>query len=145
MNKALIWFSGGTLILAYLVVAYVGFLHFQPFHEPDVVQPFPVLNENKTVERGGVLRYEAKLTKYSDVKVTNYKNIICKDGNLVTIADLNNTSKVPLGTHTVIGTQNIPHKTSLGECKLVFDVIYHVNQLKDVERTRETEWFTVTP
>lgn len=142
--KILYYFSTLTILLAFVLMGYVGYLMFKPFHEPVVVQPFQILNENKEVHRGEVLQYEAELEKFQDVIVTSYKNIVCKDGNLVTLANFSDT-RVPVGRHKVTGEQVIPHKTSLGECKLTIDVTYHVSRLKDVHRHRETDWFFVLP
>lgn len=131
-----------TLTLAFAVSGYIGWLFLEPFAEPEVVQPFPVLNEGHTVSRGDVLVYEIEFTKHQDVPVTSLKNIICADGNLVTLASTQ--TNAPVGQHKVIGEVTIPQKTSLGECYVSFETTYHVNKLKDVTRHRETEWFTVT-
>lgn len=132
-----------TIIICFLFVGHVSYLMFAPFDEPEIVQPFKVMNEDKTVQRGGTLHYEIILHKKQDVSVTSYQYIVCADGNLVTIANSEQHTRAPVGKHSMVGAQNVPHKTSLGECKLVVESTYHVTKLKDVNRTRETEWFTV--
>lgn len=140
--KFFYYYSMFTLTLAFAVSGYIGWLLFEPFQEPDVVQPFKVLNENKEVQRGGILYYEIEFRKYQEVPVSSTQNIICKDNNLVTLAPTH--TNAPLGSHKTVAEIVIPNKTSLGECYVAFENIYHVNKLKDVTRQRETEWFTVT-
>ena len=130
-----------VLLMAFLLMGYVTYLMFEPFHEPLVVEPFPVLNENKEVVRGELLYYTIQLTKYQDIPVSSFKSIVCADGNLVTLAFAQ--TSLPLGTHKLDTNVRIPEKTSLGECYLHFETTFHVNKLKDVHRERNTEVFYV--
>lgn len=131
-----------TFFLVITLIAYVAFLLFKPFQAPIVVLPFEVLNEDKTIARGEKLYFEAIIEKFSNPPSSFVSWIECKDGNLVTITNPE-LSPIPIGKHVVTGSQTIPHKTSLGECKLLIETTYHVTKLKDVVELRDTEWFTV--
>lgn len=141
--STLYYLSMLTLIIVFLFLGYVSVLLFTPFQEPIVVQPFEVLNEDKTVAKGETLYFEAIIEKFSNPPTRFTSWIECKDGNLVTITRPE-LSPIPIGKHVVTGSQTIPHKTSLGECKLFMESTYHVTKLKDVQATRVTEWFVVT-
>ena len=141
MSKAFQIFSWLVLASAMALIVWFSYLLLEPFDEPLVTEPFPVLNENKEVQRGGVLYYQIEFTKYQDVPVTSHKNIICADGNLVTLATTN--TDAPVGVHKVVGEITIPEKTSLGECYVQFKTTYHINQFKEEQRERTTEVFNV--
>lgn len=147
MNNKLYIFSLATLVFAFIVLGYFTFLLFQPFKEPIIyTHPFEVVNENKEVKRGEKLYYQVDFEKRQDVSVTSYNNIVCQDGNLVTLvpqSTIVQNTRAPVGRQLVTDFKIIPEKTSLGECKIEIEVVYHVNRLKDVHRHRETEWFTV--
>lgn len=140
--STLYYLSMLTLIIVFLFLGYVSVLLFTPFKEPIVVQPFEVLNEDKTVAKGDILYFEAVIEKFSNPPTDFISWIECKDGNLVTITNPD-LSPIPVGKHMVTGSQVIPQKTSIGQCKLLIESTYHVTKLKDVTATRETEWFTV--
>lgn len=141
MNKFLYYYSMMVITIAFLVVGYVAWLFIEPFNEPLVVEPYPILNENNEVARGKYVFYVIEFTKYEDMPVETNRNIICADGNLVTLAPIQ--TDAPVGYHKTVGEIAIPQKTSLGECFIQFKSTYHINKLRTEQRERRTDPFYV--
>lgn len=147
MGNKTYYFSLLSLLLSFAFVGYVALLLFEPFDEPILYEhPFPVLNENKTVERGEELHYRIHFQKRQAVAVTSYPYIICDDGTLVNLStkySLPTQSSLPVGEHTLMASQTIPENVTPGDCRLETRVVYEINKLKEVSRIRTTETFTV--
>lgn len=111
-----------------------------PVELPEIYnEPFPV--SPAIVAKGEVLTYTIEYNKTHMMQVDTHKNIICEDGNLVTMAPTHTAA--PTGTHRVDIDVTIPEKTSLGVCHIEITNTYHVNALRDENRTMQTQDFTV--
>ena len=133
-----------NIFLIIMVLGFVGgmgFLHY-PFKIIELVQPYRVLNENKEVFRGDRLIYEVEYTKFYDTPATIYRNIICDDDNLVTLAP--QKSNVPAGSHKIVRNDVvIPEKTSRSNCYLEVVLDYDWHKLRNIRYTFRTESFKV--
>jgi hypothetical protein len=129
----LVMFTALVSIITYLVY---------PVNIISVVQPYKVLNENKEVVRGEKLVYEVEYTKHTDTPAVIYRNVVCDDGNLVTLSPVD--SNVPRGEHKIVRSDVvIPGKTSLGMCKLSIVLDYEWSHIRDIRYNFETESFKV--
>ncbi len=79
--------------------------------------------------------------KYGTYPVVSNKNIICKDGNLVTLAS--GITNLPMGKHNYLVSFPVPMKTSLSKCYLEIINVYQVNSLREITKTWATEEFEV--
>jgi hypothetical protein len=123
------------------IFVFVLCLFIFPVKIIDVVQPYKIVS--KVVKRGGVLTYEVEYKKYTNSPAIVYRNIICEDGNLVTLAPIE--SNVPKGDHKLVRSDvMVPMKTSLGECRLDVTLDYHVNMFRHKIYNFESESFEVT-
>jgi len=123
----------------------VCWLFYQMFYQPqlDIIhnEPFPV--RPASVERGGVIQWEIEYTKTNDFPATIHRNIICEDGNLVTLAS--SVTNAPKGNHLkAINQLEVPLKTSLGVCYMELTADYEINNLRTVSRTYISQPFIVT-
>ena len=140
--QALYFLTALTLVTVFTLLGYLSYLLFKPFQPPLMIQPFQVINEDKTVKKGEKLYFTAEIEKYEEVPSSFNPRIECVDGNLVTITNIEQ-APVPVGRHSVTGSQMIPQKTSTGECQLIIAITYHVTKLKNVQVERVTEPFYV--
>lgn len=101
--------------------------------------PFPVFPDE--VRRGDKLHYEIEFTKYENIEVLTNKNIVCSDGNLVTLAPQD--TNAPLGYHKAIGTIIVPDKVSDSECWIEFNTTYQINPIRTEKRHFRTMSFNV--
>lgn len=141
MKKLPYYFSMGIIITAIIGLVYFFYLILYPFKTVDLVQPIKVLNENHEVQRGGDLILEIDYVKYGNYTVDSSKNIICDDGNLVTMA--NNTTNLPAGQQKFVVAFTIPQKISLANCYLQYTNVYKVNPLRNITKVWATETFRV--
>jgi hypothetical protein len=130
-----------VIIAAILGVVYFFYLVLYPFKTVDLKEPIQVLNANKEVARGGDLILEIEYVKYDSFPVTSNKNIICEDGNLVTMAS--NSTNLPKGEQKFVVTFTVPQKTSIGNCYLQYVNVYEVNPIRNITKVWTTETFKV--
>lgn len=135
------YFSMAVIITAILGLLYFFYLVLYPFKTVDLVQPMKVLNPNHTVQRGGELIIEVEYIKYGNYTVDSTKNIICEDGNLVTMAS--NTTNLPAGQQKFVVSFTVPAKTSLTSCYLQYTNVYKVNPIRNITKVWSTETFKV--
>lgn len=133
-------FAAGIMALNLISLMIVIGALLVPVELPEIYnEPFPV--SPKVVQRGEVLTYVIEYNKTEMMQVDTHKNIICNDGNLVTMAPTHTAA--PTGKHRVEVDVTIPEKTSLGVCHIEITNTYHVNALRDENRTMQTQEFTV--
>ena len=130
-----------TLMLFNLAgVVWIFWLLFAPVNLAEIHNiPFPVFPDE--VKRGDVLSYEIEFTKYENIEVNTNKNIVCADGNLVTLAP--QQTNAPLGYHKAIGSITIPEKVSDGECWIEFNTEYIINPIRTEKRHFRTQSFNI--
>lgn len=139
-NRILFYTSLVTIPLSFAFFFTIAYMLFFPATIPEVLNsPYPV--SPLEVKRGEEISYTIHYIKTVNMPVVGNRNIICADGNLVTLAPI--TTNAPLGENMAQGTITIPEKTSLGECYIDFNVSYDVNPLRTEHRNYRTETFTV--
>lgn len=122
------------------VLCVFGYMLFAPIQLTETLnEPFAVTPHE--VKHGETINFTVEMEKYRDYKVEINKNIICADGNLVTLAP--STSHAPTGKHTIPMTLVVPDKASLGECYVEFVNTYFINPFRTEQRVRVTEPFIV--
>lgn len=141
MNKLFYYLGMLSIFMLIGIIGFVMFLAFYPFKVVDVVSPYPVLNENKTVKRGTDVYYLVEYEKFMQVRAESTWFIVCQDGNLVTLAPT--YTNFPVGKKTVTRSMTVPMKTSLGKCKMVQTIEFKVNPLQTQTFNFESEEFTV--
>jgi hypothetical protein len=124
-------------LLLFVAVAY---LLYWPAPLPIVYnEPFPL--DKTEVKRGEEISYFVHLDKRTQYAATLNRNIICDDGNLVTLAS--QESNAPVGEQQIWVSITVPMKTSLGTCHLEMNNAYHINPLRTEYVSLETQDFTV--
>ena len=117
-----------------------GFLAFGPVNLADVKnEPFPV--RPYEVKRGETLEYFVHFEKFRTYDAISNRNIICDDGNLVTMSP--KPSSAPIGEHETWTSIVVPQKVSDGRCYLQMENTYYINPLRTEHRTLRTDYFFV--
>lgn len=133
-------FAEGMMLLNLAMLIGVAYMMFWPFPLTEVLnEPFPV--EPYEIQRGDTITVFVEFEKYRDYPVELNKNIICNDGNLVTLAP--STSQAPTGHHDISIEITIPQKVSDGTCHFEFRNTYHINPLRQETLIRESQDFVV--
>ena len=123
--------SGVLLLVALL---------FWPVHLPILYnEPFPVFPTE--VKRGETISYVMEYDKRQSFPVDIYKNIVCDDGNLVTLAP--KITNISIGRGKVTPTIVIPEKTSLGICHVEIEHVYKINPVRTAHQSFSTDNFDV--
>jgi hypothetical protein len=122
------------------ILGVVGYMLFWPAPLPIIYnEPFPL--DKYEVERGGQISYLIHLNKRADYNAHLNRNIICDDGNLVTLAPQH--SRISKGEHEVWVTVTVPEKTSLGTCHLEMNNSYEINPIRTEYMTLISQDFEV--
>lgn len=126
-------------VLTLIIAAY---LLFFPARLPIVYnEPFPVYPTE--LHKGEVLTYTMDIDKRKAYSVRVNKNIVCNDGNLVTLASM--ITNIPLGRNVITPEVIIPQKTSYGICHIEISSEYKVNPLRLETQHMRTQDFNVIP
>ena len=128
------------MIINTLIVAYVIFLVFAPVQTP-IYHNAPFPTDKQVVQRGEQISYFVEMTKRAEYEATLNRNIVCNDGNLVTMAP--GSSALPIGNHAVWVTVTVPEKTSIGTCHLEMYNVFTVNPLRTETMEVRTQDFKV--
>ena len=130
------------MFLNIFVLVGLYYLMFWPVPLAEIYnEPFPVTPQE--VKRGETLYFTIDFEKRSHYTVTSHRAIICKDGNLVTLANHTSNTHAPLGRHQATIGINLPDKVSNGECYIQLENTYDINPLREEHRTMRTQDFTV--
>lgn len=128
------------LITNVLILVVVGVLLFAPVRLPIIYnEPFPV--SPREVRRGETLYYTMEVDKREQYAVDVHKNIVCDDGNLVTLAPTK--TNIPLGRRTITPEVIIPMKASLSTCHIEIENTYHINPLRNETLEMRTQDFII--
>lgn len=125
------------------IIAYFTYSAFWPFRtlEPQV-QPYPVLTGQ--VKIGQPIVYRADYCKRTSAPALVTRALVGDKGTVVSLSSI--PTNLPAGCHRVnSATTFVPPATPPGRYKLALTLTYHVNALRDITVTVETEYFTVTP
>ena len=131
-----------TIIMALniVVLLVLGYFWFWPAPLPIIYnEPFPL--DKTEVKRGEEISYLIHLDKRANYSAKLNRNIICKDGNLVTLAPQD--SHIPNGESWVWVTVTVPMKTSPSTCYLEMNNSYFINPLRTETMTMRTQDFKV--
>jgi hypothetical protein len=132
----------GLLVLNVITLVIAGVLLFWPASLPIVYnEPLPVYPE--VVHKGDTLTFVMEVNKRKQYTVDVHKNIVCEDGNLVTLADAR--TNIPLGRQTVKPEVIIPQKASYSTCFIEITSVYEVNPLRSETQVMRTQNFKIIP
>ena len=125
------------------LILLIGFWKLWPYHLPYVKQPIPILNENKEIRIGQVIKMDLYVSKPEYMVSESYPTITCTDGNLVTLSPANLT--LPTGEYIFKSeTYVLPPKVAVGStCQFNFNNVYQVNPLRTEPVTWSSEQFQV--
>jgi hypothetical protein len=139
-HKFLHYFSWVTLSLTAALICVLLFYTFWPYHIADIKNaPYPILNENKTVRSGELLKHEVDYCKYLEIGSDTSKQFI--NGLIYTVPTTYNDN--PVGCSKTVFSTVIPPELPPGEYILTITKTYHVNPIRDIVFTNSTEKFTV--
>lgn len=127
------------LVMNVAAVGYVLYLTFGPAHLPVV---YGVQTEKTEYARGDELTYTVDFKKFVERPVTTTRNIICEDGNLVTLAPV--IDNAPLGNNRAVQSITLPMKTPISKCYLDFKATYPINFLRTETLSFISNTFNVT-
>lgn len=132
----------GLLVANVITLLTAAYFLFYPAQLPIIYnEPFPVSPQE--VKKGEVLTYEMHVNKRKQYTVDIHKNIVCEDGNLVTLAS--NKTNIPLGKQTIRLEVIIPIKASFSTCYIEINSVYQVNPLRSETQTMRTQTFKIIP
>ena len=135
--KLLPW---AVLALLAIVVFTVSFWLLYPYRTMEFKDPlFRVLNENKTVERGGRLKYEVNACKYTDIVPTLKKFFV--DGVIYEVTE--SYGAVDKGCGKTIVDVYVPRAIPVGNYKMKFIAKYQVNPIREIVFVNYSEAFVV--
>jgi hypothetical protein len=130
------------MIVNFAVLLTIGFALFYPAQLPIVYnEPFPVYP--KEIRKGETLSVVMEVNKRKPYVVDVHKNIICEDGNLVTLT--HTTTNIPLGKNTLTAEIIIPAKASFSTCHVEFENTYEINPLRMETQKMITQDFKIIP
>ena len=131
------------LVLGIWAIVWVYWLN-EPVTLPDVREPIPVLNQDKTIAIGEPIRLLVTVDKPMDVEAERAsRSIVCESGNLVTLTP--STRDLPTGQFTIVFDDvDLPPKVEPGDvCQFRFNLDYRINPIRIDERVWFSEEFTV--
>lgn len=132
-----IWITIGTAIIMMVSFFYIRFYPFKTvvFNTPE----FKILNENKEVKRGEVLKFEIDTCKYINQSATVSRAFV--NGLIFNMPAI--TTNAPLGCNVAGVSQAVPAELPPGKYKLRSIFIYDIRGIRTITHTIYTEEFTV--
>ena len=101
--------------------------------------PYPILNANKQVEVGTLLKHQVEYCKYVDLQSTTTRQFV---NNLIfTMPDTVQNNE--LGCHTIVANTLVPMELPPGKYYLRIIKNYKVNPIRTITETFRTEEFEV--
>jgi len=126
--------------LNFVILGIVFYMLFWPVKFPIIYnEPFPV--SPSIVHKGETLTYTMELEKFKEYPVDVHQNILCADGNLVTLSS--SKSNFSLGRHIVDINVIIPQKASYSTCYIELNATYHVNAIRNENKVMRTQDFQI--
>ena len=130
-----------TLITAFFLVLLGGFWLLYPYKTTEFPnEPFPILNENKTVKRGTNIKFMAEFCKVTEIQPTITR--IFKNSLLFYTPPMVGNS-VP-GCYKREIHVYVPEELPAGKFELQTVYSYQVNPIRNIKVIHSTERFTVT-
>lgn len=132
--------SAVLLLTNLAILGVLAYLLLWPVQLPIVYnEPFPVFPD--VVRKGESIYYTMDVNKRESFVADVHKNIICNDGNLVTLAPV--ATNIPVGRRTITPEVTIPYKSSLGVCHIEIENTYYINPLRTETQAMRTQDFTI--
>lgn len=126
------------------LIGMVAWWLIHPYGLPQITQPMPIENENKTIAIGEPIKMTLRVDKPREMTpAISQRNLTCNDGNLVTLAG--GIIPIPIGNYTIHSSNYIlPPKVAKGSiCKFNFVNTYKLNPLRSETITYSSEEFKV--
>lgn len=145
IKKTLHVFAWIAIIGNICLIILIGFWKLWPYQIPYVKQPIEIMNENKEIRIGEVIRMKLYVSKPKYLVSNSLPTITCSDGNLVTLAPSSLT--LPRGEYVYESeTYVLPPKVAVGaECQFNFNNYYQLNPVRNEPVTWSSEQFKVLP
>jgi len=143
LDRLLVRFSYIIVGLSFVVVATLVTWMVYPYRVVDDVGIIPILNENKTVETGGVVETLWRINKQTDIRPTVTRFIACDNATSYVITA--GFTALPYGPNEVVVPVTIPPVPAPTTCILRWRASYRVNPVREIHADFESEPFEVIP
>ena len=127
------------LIFFVFMVGMVWYWHLYPYNPLEIEQPLRVLNEDKTVVAGEILRYHCHFTKHTDKIPAINRRLV--DG--ITYSFPETKPRNPVGENEFTCTLEIPRSIPEGNYRLDTQACYRMNPVREVCVEYSTDEFKV--
>jgi hypothetical protein len=101
---------------------------------------YPIVNENKTVQQGGLLSYISDYCKYTDIAPRIYRTY--QDGLVFVVPEVATSRQG--GCNKITVNIEVPRTLPVGTYTLQTIYVYKVNPIREISVLKTTEKFTVT-
>lgn len=128
------------LLFIIFIVSLFWFWYLYPYKPLEITSPLKVLNENKTVEAGDLLYFQADFVKNTDISPVLQKRLV--DGIVYSLPSTIPHNKT--GDSSKIVVNDIPRSIPPNLYKMEFTACYQMNPIREVCVDYETEKFIVT-
>lgn len=144
--KYLNYLASLVLILAFLLILYIGMLLFQPFTPPSLAPNIiPILNKDHKIHHGETISTEINYCIYQKVPSTTTRKYqtIGGDERIYFLSTTESVGQAPKCGHVVSNTFPVANDVPIGKYKIVLTSTFRVNVLKSVTVQYETEPFEI--
>jgi len=133
--------SSITLLIAFIMLVVSSFWYLYPYKTTEFTkEPFPILNENKTVRRGTSVNFIAEFCKTTKVQPTITR--IFKNSLLFYTPPT--VGSAPPGCYKMNVQVYVPEELPAGTFQIETVYSYQVNPIRNIKVIHSTERFTVT-
>jgi len=127
------------LVLAGLLLSFMIFSMVYPFKTVDyLVQPFPILNENKTVRVGEDVMFKVDYCRYTNKPTKVIRSLVNDIIYTLSTSEMSN----PVGCNNSVGIVNIPDVVP-GIYHIESKATWVINAFRTITKVVETEEFEV--
>ena len=141
-SRAVVGFVIGAFVYVFLLIVYWQVF---PYRTADVGEPMLVLNEDKEIKRGEMLKIELTFTKYTNVTPEVSRNVFCLDDSVhfPQSQPVTGTAR-PVGTFTARPVYDLPDTVPSDVlCFFQFTNEYEVNPIRTITKVWRSESFIV--
>jgi hypothetical protein len=149
----------GTIIIIVMAIlieigGFILFELYRPIKTIEIDNPIKIVTDEykeidgityPVIEKNGDVVLEYSYTKYINTSERTFRTILCEDGNLVTLTDIE--KNMPTGTNFISNYNGLtlPEKTSVNTlCKIEYLITYEINHLRPpISVPTKTELFYV--